>query len=146
MYLKDCTAIPEMPGYTLYSQLDVRLDPACAGWMQGRLSENSEHRGWLTFKDGRPFDMLSVALAADAFPPPIFASQGLVAWVPTIELSVNIRNIPETRWVKCVFRTRFVNCGLLEADGEVWDEHDELVAISRQIAQFRVVAPRSGGK
>jgi hypothetical protein len=140
--LNNCMAIPELPGFTLYSQLDVRLDPACAGWMQGRLTDKSEHRGWLTFKDGRPFDLFSVALAADAFPPPIFASQGMAAWVPTIELSVNIRNIPQTHWLKCVFRTRFVNCGLLEADGELRDENDELVAISRQIAQYRVIGAR----
>jgi hypothetical protein len=57
--------------------------------------------------------------------------------VPTIEFSVNIRNAPKTTWLKCVFRTRFVNCGLMEEDGEVWDESGELLAISRQIAQFR---------
>jgi acyl-CoA thioesterase len=138
--LEDCTAIPEMPTYTLYSQMDARLDPACAGWMQGRLSEASEHKGWISFKDSRPYDVMALALVADAFPPPLFASQGLIAWVPTIELSVNIRNIPVTKWLKCIFRTNFINCGLLEADGEIWDEHGELIAISRQIAQFRKIS------
>jgi hypothetical protein len=138
--LADCIVIPEMPTYTLYSQMDVRLDPACAGWMQGRLSDRSEHKGWISFKNSRPFDVMAVALAADAFPPPLFASQGLIAWVPTIELSVNIRNIPNTQWLKCIFRTNFINCGLLEADGEIWDEHEELIGISRQIAQFRKIA------
>lgn len=138
--LKDCVAIPQMPTYTLYDQLDARLDPACAGWMLGSLSSKSEHKGWITFKDGRPYDILSVALVADAFPPPIFASQGLIAWVPTVELSVNIRNIPTSRWLKCTFHTSYINCGLLEADGEIWDENDELIAISRQIAQFRKIA------
>ena len=42
----------------------------------------------------------------------------MVAWVPTIELSVNIRNIPTTKWLKCIFQTRFITCGLLEEDGE----------------------------
>jgi hypothetical protein len=129
-----------MPTYTLYSQMDARLDPACAGWMQGRLSDISEHKGLISFKDNRNYDVMSVALVADAFPPPIFASQGLIAWVPTIELTVNIRNIPVTKWLKCIFRTHFINCGLLEADGEIWDENGELVAISRQIAQFRKIA------
>jgi acyl-CoA thioesterase len=138
--LEDCVAIPEMPTYTLYSRMDARLDPACAGWMQGRLAEKSEHKGWISFKDLRPYDVISVALVADAFPPPLFASLGLIAWVPTIELSVNIRNIPVTKWLKCIFRTNFINCGLLEADGEIWDEHGELIAISRQIAQFRKIA------
>jgi len=138
--LQDCTAIPEFsPKYTLYSQMDVRLDPACAGWMMdNRLAEKSEHKGWIKFKDDRPHDILSIALMADSFPPPVLASQGMVAWVPTIEFSLNIRNIPKTEWLKCIFRTRFINCGLLEEDGEIWDEDGELVAVSRQIAQFRM--------
>ncbi len=138
--LADCYPIPPIPKYTLYDHMDVRLDQTCAGWLQGKpLAQKSEHKGWIKFKDDRPFDLFAVALAADAFPPPVLASHGLVAWVPTIEFSVNIRSIPRTAWLKCLFRTRFINCGLLEEDGEVWDENGELVAISRQIAQFRPV-------
>ena len=76
-------------------------------------------------------------VTADSLPPGILASHGMVAWVPTIELTVNIRNLPKSRWLNCSLRTRFVTCGLLEADGEVWDEKGNLVAISRQIAQIR---------
>jgi len=135
--LEECIQIPVIPKYTLFDNIDLRLDPVCAGWMQGTLSEKSEQKGWITFKDDRPYDIFSVLLIADSFPPPVLATQGLIDWVPTIELSVNIRNIPETRWLKCIFRTRFITCGLLESDGEVWDEKGSLVAISRQIAQFR---------
>jgi acyl-CoA thioesterase len=135
--LEECIQIPTMPKYTLFNQIDVRLEPESAGWMQGRLSDKSEQKGWVKFKNDRTFDIFSIALIADSFPPPVLASQGMVAWVPTIEFSINIRMIPETKWLKCVFRTRFVNCGLLEEDGEVWDEKGNIVAISRQIAQFR---------
>jgi hypothetical protein len=38
--------------------------------------------------------------------------------------------------LKCYFRTRFITCGLLEEDGKIWDQNDNLVAISRQIAQY----------
>jgi acyl-CoA thioesterase len=61
----------------------------------------------------------------------------MVAWVPTIEFSANIRNMPTGDWLKCIFRTRFITCGLLEEDGEIWDQTDQLIAISRQIAQYR---------
>ena len=104
----------------------------------GELAERSEHKGWIRFKAARPYDALSLLLMADCFPPPVYASLGLKAWVPTIELSVNIRKLPRTPWLKCYFRTRFITCGLLEEDGEIWDENDDLVAISRQIAHYRL--------
>ncbi len=133
-----CVEMPNLPGYTMFDHLEVRLDPACAGWMTtGSLSETSIHRGWLRFRDGRPFDALSALLAADAFPPPILASQGAVAWVPTIEMSVNLRNRGRTPWLKCVFRSRFLSRGVVEEDGRVWDENNELVAVSRQVSRFR---------
>ncbi len=135
---RECMAMQPMPEFTLFDQMEMLFDPSCTGWLKGeRLSEKSEHRGWIRFKDERAYDAPGVLLAADAFPPPVYASQGLAAWVPTIELSVNIRQLPKTPWLKGVFRTRFVTCGLLEEDGELWDESGELIAVSRQVAQFR---------
>jgi hypothetical protein len=138
--LEKCLPVPEIPNYSLFGQLDVRLDPACTGWLSGKLSAKSESKGYIKFKENRTFDVPSILLIADSFPPAILSSQGMVAWVPTIELSVNIRKIPTTDWLKCSFRTRFITCGLLEEDGEIWDQKDELIAISRQIAQYRAPA------
>ena len=132
-----CIKFGDMPGYTLFDNMDVRLDPACSGWITGDLAARSELKGWIKFKDDRPFDQAALMLIADAFPPPIFVSQGMVAWVPTLEMSVNVRNRPESRWLKCVFRSRFLNGGMVEEDGEIWDEAGELAAISRQVAQYR---------
>jgi len=133
-----CIAIPGFENYTMFQNMDVRLDPGCAGWMEGRLTEKSEFNGWISFKDGRPVDLYSILLMADSFPPAVFASQGMVAWVPTLEMSVSIRNVPENgKRLMCRFNTNFINCGLIEEDGEIWDENGGLVAISRQIAQYR---------
>jgi hypothetical protein len=135
---KDCLRVPSRPGYTLFQNLDLRLDPSCAGWMtRGKLADQSLTQGYLRFTDGRSVDTLSLFLIIDAMPPAVMASQGPTAWVPTIELSVNIRNQPQTDRLKCRLQTRFITCGLLEADGEVWDEAGNLAAISRQIAQFK---------
>lgn len=134
----ECFELPPFTSeYSIFNNIDARLDPVCAGWISGKLTEISEHKGWIRFKDGRPFDALSLLLMADAFPPPVFVSQGMVAWVPTIEFSVNVRSVPETEWIKQVFRTRFINNGLLEEDGELWDENGNLLAVSRQIAQYK---------
>ena len=135
--IEKCIPVPEIPNYSFFSQMDIRLDPNCAGWMSGKLSDTSEIKGWIKFKKDRPFDQLSILLIADSFPPAVIASQGMVAWIPTLEFSANVRNIPTTDWLKCIFRTRFITCGLLEEDGEIWDQTDQLIAISRQIAQYR---------
>lgn len=133
-----CAPVKPMPKYSLFQNLELLLDPACAGWMTGgKLAEKSLTRGYFRFTDGRPVDALALFLIIDAMPPAVMASQGVTAWVPTIELSVNIRNLPATGRLKCSLRTRFITCGLLEADGEVWDEAGNLAAISRQIAQFK---------
>jgi acyl-CoA thioesterase len=135
--LSQSVPIPELPGFTIYRHLDIRLDPSCTGWFEGRLSDQSEIRGWIRFRDSRHFDVPSILLAADAFPPAVLSSQGMVAWVPTLEYSVSFRNMPVTDWLKCVFNTRYITCGLLEEDGEIWDADDNLVAISRQTAQYK---------
>ena len=90
------------------------------------------------YEEARRHDMFSVLQIIDSMPPAAFASQGVAAWVPTIELSVSIRAIPETQWLRSKLRTRHITCGLLEADCELWDETGTLAAISRQIAQFRI--------
>ncbi len=135
---EDCYRMPSFSGqYSIFENLDIRLDPSCSGWLNGKLTDISEHKGWSRFSDNRSHDVYGILLLADSFPPPVFVSQGMVAWVPTIEFSVNIRCVPKTRWLKSIFRTRYVTNGLLEEDGEVWDEHGNLVAISRQIAQYK---------
>ena len=135
--LEQCIRAPHIPKYTLMDNLDICLDPECTGWFVGKLSPKSEMKGWIKFKEDRSFDPLSVLLMADAFPPPILASQGAVAWVPTVELSINMHRVPQTTWLKCRFRTHFMSRGFLQEDGEVWDENGELVAVSRQVAQFK---------
>lgn len=134
---QDCVAIPQMPKFTLFDQMEVLLDPVCAGWMAGKSIDRSLQKGWIRFRQPRDYDVLSLLLIADAFPPPVYTSMGFGAWVPTIELSINIRKVPTTNWLKCIFRTRFITCGMLEEDGQIWDEAGELIAVSRQIAQYR---------
>jgi hypothetical protein len=136
---EDCYPFPALPKYTLFSSMNILLDPSCAGWIkrEGKLAEISEHRGWIKFKDNRPCDHLSLLLMADAFPPPVLAKHGSLKWVPTIEYSVNVRAIADTPWIKAVFRSYFVTRGIVEEDGELWDENGKLLVVSRQIAQFR---------
>lgn len=135
--INECVEMPSLPGFSIFDTMDIRLEPNSAGWMKGHNGSKSEVRGWIRFREERPFDTCGIILAADAFFPPILVSQGLSGWVPTIEMSVNVRNMPGGKWLKGCFRTKHITCGLLDEDGELWDEDGKLVAISRQIAMFR---------
>jgi acyl-CoA thioesterase len=73
-------------------------------------------------------------LVADAFPPTIFNADLPVAWTPTLEMTTHIRSEPEPGWLRCRFSTRFITGGMLEEDGELWDDSGRLVAQSRQLA------------
>jgi acyl-CoA thioesterase len=75
-----------------------------------------------------------VVLAADAFPPAIFNAELGLGWTPTVELSVQVRNPSPSGWLACRYATKFVTDGMLEEDGELWDEAGNLVALSRQLA------------
>jgi len=100
-------------------------------------SPRAETRGWIRFADRRPMDTHCLGLIADAFPPAVFNVTD-PGWVPTLELTVHVRARPSSATLLCLFRTRFLSGGLLEEDGEIWDETGTLVALSRQLA----TAPR----
>ena len=60
-------------------------------------SERAELYGWIKFSDSSPVDSLALALFSDAFPPSIFSKLGRVGWVPTVELTVQVRSTPVER-------------------------------------------------
>jgi len=123
----------------LHQFLGTRLDPRAARFREGIKSGEPVMRGWFEFKDDRPVDSLALMLAADAFPPAVFNVDLAAAWVPTVEMTVHIRAVPAPGPVACEFTTRYVQNGLLEEDGTLWDSAGTLVAQSRQLA----LAPRS---
>ncbi|GAA3179643.1 MULTISPECIES: thioesterase family protein [Streptomyces] len=124
-----------IPGSTaIADRLDIRLDPATAGWAVGAPSGKGEMRGWFGLADGREPDPLSLLLTVDAMPPTAF-DLGLTGWVPTVELTCHIRCRPAPGPLRVAIATRNLAGGFLEEDAEVWDSADRLVAQSRQLAR-----------
>jgi len=124
-------AAPEVP---FQEKLRLVLDPACAGFFHGAKSGTAEMQGWISFADDRPLDTLALVLIADALPPAVFHLDGVVGWVPTLELTVHVRAVPAPGPLRVRISSRFVHDGMFEEDGEYWDESGELVAQSRQLA------------
>lgn len=123
----------------LHKRLGTRFHPEDLGLRGGSRTGRALIRGWFAFRDGRPIDSLALLLASDAFPPAVFNLDVATNWVPTVELTVHVRAIPAPGPVQCSFETRYLQNGLLEEDGEIWDSSGVLVAQSRQLA----LAPRA---
>jgi hypothetical protein len=117
----------------LMSKLDMRLHPDDRGFATGQPNGVPRIRGWFAFADGRPNDTLSVLLAADAFPPPIFNLLAVPGWVPTVEFTVHVRAVPAPGPLRCEFTAKEIQGGIFEEDGVIWDEQGTLIAQSRQI-------------
>jgi acyl-CoA thioesterase len=115
-------------------RVELRLLPEHAGFAYGDPPGVAEVSGWARFADGRPADTASLLLFADALPPAVFNAGLPLGWVPTIEMTVQIRKRPSPGWLRSRFITRLVAGGYLEEDGEIWDSEDDLVALSRQLA------------
>lgn len=116
-------------------RVSVRIRPGDGGFREGRPSGLAEIAGWFEFADRHPVDALGLLLAADAFAPVCFNRPEFpVGWAPTLELTVHVRGVPAPGPLRCVFRSRFMQNGMFEEDGEMWDSSGRLVAQSRQLA------------
>lgn len=120
----------------LLSRVDLRMDPATAGWAIGQPSGAGEFRAWIRFADGREPDLHSLLFFLDAMPPVTF-DLGAKGWVPTVQFSGYLHARPAPGWLQMRTRTTTVAGGLHEEDAQIWDSTGRLVAQSRQLASAR---------
>lgn len=117
-------------------RLDLRLDPATAGWAMGRPSMQGIMRGWLRLRDGREPDTTLLLLALDALPPVAF-DLGLFGWTPTLEFTGHVRRRPAPGWLRVALSSENLGGGMMEEDARIWDSTGALVAQSRQLCGVR---------
>jgi hypothetical protein len=112
-----------------------RYHPADVGFREERPSGTALVRGWFEFADGSPIDAFGLLAAVDAFAPVCFnRAEFPMGWAPTLELTAHIRERPAPGPLRLQFRSRFIQNGMFEEDGEAWDSRGVLVAQSRQLA------------
>lgn len=92
--------------------------------------------GWIRLLDPEPVDAHLLVQVADAWVPAAFAVTTERIGLPTVDLTVHLRQLPvgEDPWLLVRFRTRLAADGYLEEDGEIWDREGRLLAQSRQLA------------
>ena len=124
----------------ILQRLDIRLAPDEA--VPGRAGR-AQVTGWIRFRDGREPDPMACLLFADTFPPSVMGLIGNVGWVPTVELTVQVRHRPAPGWMRGQFRTLDFSDGRIIEDGALWDSTGRLVAQARQLALVRQAERKS---
>tara|TARA_R110001592_G_scaffold363398_2_gene688043 strand:- start:110834 stop:111622 length:789 start_codon:yes stop_codon:yes gene_type:complete len=119
-------------------RVDVRLVSGVEVFSKREPNGSGEFQGWIRHRDGADPDAISLLMFADAFPPPVFTVFGPLRWIPTIELTVQVRATPVPGPLQARFYSRHLTRGVVEEDGEFWDSAGNLVALSRQTAKVRV--------
>ncbi|MBU6270206.1 MAG: thioesterase family protein [Betaproteobacteria bacterium] len=124
----------------ILQRLDIRLAPEEA--VPGKAGR-PQVTGWIRFRDGREPDPMACLLFADTFPPSVMGLLGNVGWVPTVELTVQVRHRPAPGWMLGQFRTLDFSDGRIIEDGALWDSTGRLVAQARQLALVRQAERKS---
>ena len=129
--------LPDGGRVAIMDVIDVRLEPATAGFLSGRPSGRGELRGWLALPGGEPFDSVSLLFALDSFPPASFDVE-YAGWVPTMQLTAYVRARPAAGPVRVAQRAGLVAAGRLDQTCAVWDGEGRLVAQATQLAGVRL--------
>lgn len=136
----ECEASPQK-GLEFRQRAELRLVSGHEVFTQRAPDGSGEFVGWVQHRDGSDPDPIGLLMMADSMPPPVFTLFGPVGWVPTVELTVQVRARPAPGPVLVRVNCRHLTRGVVEEDGELWDSEGNLVAICRQTAKFRI--PRS---
>jgi acyl-coenzyme A thioesterase PaaI-like protein len=124
----------------LMAVVDFRLDPSCASWLDGGRSDLAEVKGWLRFSEGvGTWDPWTLLFASDGLPPATFPI-GSTGWVPTLQLTSYVHQIPVGEWLRARQWCVVITDGVVEERCELFDERGHLVATSSQLAMARFPA------
>jgi acyl-CoA thioesterase len=92
--------------------------------------------GWLRPAEPEPIDEVVLAAMTDAWMPPIFSRVGEPLAVPTVDLTIHFRGVPEDPLAHCfvVFDSPVARDGYLVEHGRIYSAAGTLLAESRQLA------------
>lgn len=135
--LDDCRISAGDDELSIRRVIDQRLDPSNVAWWDGVLSTRGEVKGWLRLDDGEAsWDPWSLLFASDALPPATFPL-GSSGWVPTLQLTSYVHRIPTSEWLRARQWAVIIADGLVDERLELFDDSDQLVASSSQLAMVR---------
>jgi len=127
------------PVIPMHERYEMRpcVGSAAADWVATAEPKPAVSGGWLRFAESTPVDALALTALTDAWIPPVFHRMpGEPMAVPTVDLTVHVRQLPADPldWVLVRFTSPLAIEGYLLEDGEIWDRAGNLLAVSRQLA------------
>mgnify|MGYP000009859751 FL=1 len=118
-------------------QLDMSVHPDHAWWDREISNDMAEARcsAYLELQGGVA-DTFVLSYLADILPPVVQNKYGPLGWVPTLTLTCNIRQLPQTNQLFIDGLAKDISNGYFEQDCNIWDMNGNLVATSRQLAKI----------
>ena len=86
--------------------------------------------------EGGVADTSVLSYLADILPPVVQNKYGPLGWIPTLALTCNIRQLPQTSLLFIDGLAKDISNGYFEQDCYIWDMDGNLVATSRQLAKI----------
>ncbi|MDB3947953.1 thioesterase family protein [Gammaproteobacteria bacterium] len=118
-------------------QLNMSVHPDHAWWDRDISIDAAEARcsAYLELKGGVA-DTFVLSYLADILPPVVQNKYGSLGWIPTLALTCNIRQLPQTNLLFIDGLAKDISNGYFEQDCYIWDMNENLVATSRQLAKI----------
>ena len=118
-------------------QLNMSVHPDHAWWDREISNDAAEARcsAYLELQGGIA-DTFVLSYLADILPPVVQNKYGPLGWVPTLALTCNIRQLPQTNLLFIDGLAKDISNGYFEQDCYIWDLKGNLVATSRQLAKI----------
>jgi len=137
--IEDCINMPYIEGFTpvLEKQIERKFTPNSNWWKQERPRDRACLDAYYSWPGGEDVDLFSIIFFLDTMSPPVFNRLGSRGWVPSIELTVHLKQLPSPGPLKMRGKTDFITSGFLEEDDEIWDSEGKLIGLARQIAKLR---------
>ena len=118
-------------------QLNMSVHPDHAWWDREISTEAAQARcsAYLELEGGVA-DTSVLSYLADILPPVVQNKYGPLGWIPTLALTCNIRQLPQTNLLFIDGLAKDISNGYFEQDCYIWDMNGNLVATSRQLAKI----------
>ncbi len=129
--------VPKHNLLEIHNTIDMRIVRGAEFFVDHQLTNTGEFIAYMQYVDSADIQPIDLLMFGDMMPPPSFTLVPNVGWVPTVEMTVQVRGKPAPGPVLCRARSHTLMKGVTEQDFEIWDANGNLVAMGRQTMKVR---------